>query len=377
MRIIHVADYSGPYAGSFVPMLRAVSAAVRERGGTLETAFTPAARDRPWLAELEADGVPFSFAPKGEGRARVRFLADLAGAAREPAILHTHFASFDLPAVSVARERPATPVFWHVHRPQASQRAAGRVLGAVRFAYAARHVDKILCVAPEIAASVESRRAPRDRVLLLPNAIDLERFPHRSRARTAEARRRLRIRGGVPVLLHFGWDWEARGGDLFVATAQLLAERGPVVAVTVGGGSAARAARERAGLDEDVLRVIDPIEDVAVLYAAADVFVATSRSEGVPHAVSEALASGLPVVATDIRGHADVAHLAGNVRLTLSEPDEVAASVRTALATELRLADDMAARARARVSAQMDLEAWSERLVQLYERALAPLGRLS
>jgi hypothetical protein len=83
------------------------------------------------------------------------------------------------------------------------------------------------------------------------------------------------------------------------------------------------------------------------------------------------------VVATDIRSHADLAHRAGNVRLALSEPGEIAASVRRALATEIRLADEMGARARARVSSHMDLEAWSERVVALYERALAPHGRLS
>jgi glycosyltransferase involved in cell wall biosynthesis len=376
MRVIHVADYSGPHAGSFVPMLRAVTTAVRGRGGTVETAFSPAARDRPWLAELEADGVPFSFAPKGDRRGRARFLAALAGDRSEPAILHTHFTGFDLPAVSVARERPATPVFWHLHQAAAPARWQGRVLGAVRFAVAARRVDKILCVAPDIAASVESRHAPRDRVVVLPNAIDLDRFPRRSRARTAEARRRLRIHAGARVLLHFGWDWDARGGELFVTAARRLAEREPIVAVTVGGGGAARAARDRAGLGEDVVRVIDPIEDVALLYAAADVFVATSRSDGVPHALAEALASGLPVVATDIRSHADLAHRAGNVRLALSEPDEIAASVHRALATEVRLADEMGARARARVSSHMDLEAWSERVVALYERALAPHGHL-
>jgi glycosyltransferase involved in cell wall biosynthesis len=239
-------------------------------------------------------------------------------------------------------------------------------------------VDKILCAAPEIAADVESRHVDRDRVVLLPNALDVERFPPRSRARTAEARRRLKIRADAKVLLHFGWDWDAKGGDLFVAAVRRLSERERVVAVTVGGGGAARMARDRAGLGEDI-RVIEPTEDVSGLYAAADVFVATStvRAEGMPVAVAEALASGLPVVATDIPSHAELALRAGNVRLTLHDGDEVAAAVRSALATEPRLAAHMGSRARERLSEQMDLEAWSERVVGLYERALAPLGRLS
>ena len=375
MHVIHAAGYDGPYGGAFVPMLRAVAGTVRERGGTVEVALADAARERPWVGELEDAGIPVSFAPAGDRRGSTRCLAGLAGGAG-PAILHTHFACFDLPAVSVARERPATPVFWHVHRQPARNRAF-RLRSAMRFARAARRVDQILCSAPEIAAAVQSRHAPAERVVLLPDAIDLERFPPRTRARTAEARRRLGLRAGARVVLHFGWDWSAKGGDLFVAAVRRLSEREPVVAVTVGGGAAAHEARRRAGLGEDELRAIEPVEDVATLYAAADVFVSTSRTEGTPYAVAEALASGLPVVATDIPAHSELAHRAGNVRLALREPDEVAAAVRSALATDARLAEDMGARARARVSEQLDLSAWSQRLVALYERALAAHGRLS
>jgi glycosyltransferase involved in cell wall biosynthesis len=378
MRVIHVADYDGPYAGAFVPMLRAVSSAVRERGWSVEAAFTQEARERPWLADLRADGVPVSIAPGGERRDRDRFLAGLAGEGREPAIIHTHFKSFDMPALRVKRSRPGTPVFWHMHQRMREERH-GRVLSAVRFARAARRVDGILCVAPEIAAAVQSRHVPRDRVVLLPNAIDLDRFPPRSRARTAEARRRLGIRAGVSVVLHFGFAWDAREGELLVDAVHRLAAgaSGPIVAVSVGGGSAARAARDEAGLGEDVLRVVEPVEDVTSLYAAADVFVATGPAKGTPFAAAEALASGLPVVATDTAGHAQLAHRTGNVRLALSESDEIAAAVRRSLATRPALAESMAARARARVSEDMDLQAWSERVIGLYERALAPLGRLS
>src|SRR4051794_19059910 len=257
MRVIHAADYDAPYAGAFVPMLRAVASAVRERGGTVEVALADAARERAWVGELEQAGIPVTFAPAGDRRGSARCLAGLAARGPDPTILHTHFASFDLPAVSVARERPATPVFWHVHR-RPSRRRALHVRSAVRFARAARRVDQILCSAPEIAAALQSRHAPAERVVLLPDAIDLDRFPPRSRARTAEARRRLALRAGAHVLLHFGWDWDAKGSDLFVAAVERLSERQPVLAVTVGGGAAARAARERAGLGDDVLRIVDP-----------------------------------------------------------------------------------------------------------------------
>jgi len=350
-------------------MLRALGKEVRTRGGTMQIALTARARDRPWLAELEADDLPFAVCPAGPARVRARFLEELMGKNGGPTVVHTHFTQFDLPAVRAAAGRPDTAVFWHVHSRLHDERAI-RVRNALKYALAGRRVDGILCVAPNIAQAVTARHAPRDRVVLLPNAIDLERFPTRARARTAEARRQLRIPADARVLLHFGWDWETKGGDLFVDAVKRVVGREPVVGVTVGGGNPARSARRRLGLAEDVLRVVDPTDDVATLYAAADVFIATSEAEGMPFAVAEALASGLPVVATDIPGHAYLAHVAGNVRLTDRDPDEVASAVRRTLAADADIAAASAARARGRIATELDLEAWSKRVVDLYRQAL-------
>src|SRR5262249_49769763 len=61
----------------------------------------------------------------------------------------------------------------------------------------------------------------------------------------------------------------------------------------------------RLGLDEHV-RLIGPAADVAPLLAAADVLVSASRYEGLSLAHLEALAAGLPVVATDAGGTAEI-----------------------------------------------------------------------
>ncbi len=53
---------------------------------------------------------------------------------------------------------------------------------------------------------------------------------------------------------------------------------------------------------KDRVRFLGPVDDVAGLLAACDLFVYSSRSEGIPNAVLEAMASGLPVAATDIPG---------------------------------------------------------------------------
>jgi glycosyltransferase involved in cell wall biosynthesis len=91
--------------------------------------------------------------------------------------------------------------------------------------------------------------------------------------------------------------------ELFEAAAQLdgryvVAAIGPddpakPDAVTAGQ----RAAAERAGVV-----FLGQRDDVERLYAAMDVFVLPSHREGFPRAAMEAAATGLPIVATDVRG---------------------------------------------------------------------------
>ena len=373
MRVVHLADYGGPYAGSFIPMLRAIFAAVRRRGWLPEAVFTESARRREWLAELAADDVPVHFLPtRPTRRARSELSALLAGRAT-PQIVHTHFTGFDIPAV-LAAARPTPKVFWHIHMG-ASDALGVRVRNRIKYSLLARRVEAILCVSPDGAEAARDRGAPANRVVFVPNAIDTARFP----VATADERRAARAQLGLPehgvVLLHFGWDWHRKGGDLFLeAVRRLRADaNGSVVGLVAGGEEEAHALARELELGDGVA-IRAPAERVQTLYAAADVFVSSSRAEGMPFAVLEALASGLPVVATRIPGHVALCDGVPSCRLTGFDPGEIAQAVRS-----LRDRDDARAAAertaaRARVVAEMDLRPWSERIAGMYERALARDG---
>ncbi|HEX8075000.1 MAG TPA: glycosyltransferase family 4 protein [Thermoleophilaceae bacterium] len=369
MRVVHLANYGGPYAGSFIPMIAAAGRAAREAGWQVTIAFTQGARDRAWLRELAADDLEVVFAPPGGQGAKAGWIGELLGGRDEPAILHTHFTTFDLPALRAARGRRRTAVVWHVHTTLRPERAM-RLRNAVKLGLVGRRAHAIVCVGEAIAEQVLERYAPRGRVTVLPNAIDLRRFPPIDADRRRAARGALGLEDGTPAVLHFGWDWRVKGGDLLAAAVERAARGGPIVALTVGGDDPARAARERVGLDAGVLRVVKPTDDVASLYAAADAFAATSRGEAFSFAVAEALASGLPVVATDIPAHAALAREVGNVRLVPGEPDAVAAALREALEREPGAAREQAVRARERVAERFGTERWTRELIELYGRIL-------
>ena len=83
--------------------------------------------------------------------------------------------------------------------------------------------------------------------------------------------------------------------------------------------AALRAAAAQCGLDEDRVHLVGAINDVAPLLSAADVLVCASAYEGLSLAQLEALAAGLPVVATAVGGTAEIAQ--DNPAMRLLAPD--------------------------------------------------------
>ncbi|MCX7599941.1 MAG: glycosyltransferase family 4 protein [Armatimonadetes bacterium] len=101
--------------------------------------------------------------------------------------------------------------------------------------------------------------------------------------------------------------WDKGYAEMIEAAAHLKREGIPVRFLAAGSGKDVRPiekAVKQAGLDEDFL-LLGWRDDVLDLYSAADVFVFASHREGLPIAPIEAMASGLPVVASNIPGCAE------------------------------------------------------------------------
>ena len=133
------------------------------------------------------------------------------------------------------------------------------------------------------------------------------------------------------------------GAELWVVGNRLATDRGEDVSATL----------IEAGLG-DRLRLLGYREDVAAVLAAADIFALPSHFEGLPMSVIEAMLTGLPVVATDIRGPREQVV---NDRTGLLVPAMQVPPLARALA---RLAADPALRARMG-------EAGRERALDLYD----------
>lgn len=158
--------------------------------------------------------------------------------------------------------------------------------------------------------AVAERLIPRERVLAIGNGVDPERFaPDLRRSRDA-VRAELGLPPSVPVIGMVGRLVAEKGVREFLAAAEMLAADFPQVHFLLVGE---RLESDHADPVDDALdhargrlgaRLVLPgmRKDIPDLMGAMDVFCLPSYREGMPRTIIEAMMSGLPVVATDIRG---------------------------------------------------------------------------
>jgi glycosyltransferase involved in cell wall biosynthesis len=121
----------------------------------------------------------------------------------------------------------------------------------------------------------------------------------------------------------------------------------------------------------DRVALLGDRHDVPALLAGADVFVLASRSEGAPLSILEAMAAGLPVVASDVGGVAElVADGATGLLVPAGEPAALARAL-ARLLDDRALRERMGAAGRARARDRFDLPELRAAHLDLYARVLA------
>jgi glycosyltransferase involved in cell wall biosynthesis len=206
-----------------------------------------------------------------------------------------------------------------------------------------------------------------------PNGVDTEAF--RPRPRPADGvRAALGVPADAPLVGFVGRLSPEKGPDVFLRAALLAHAKLPAAHfVFVGDGPLAPMLRE----DVARFRIGDRVHfagvrrDIPAVLNDLDLLVSSSHSEAMPLAVMEAMASGLPVVATRVGGLPDmVAHGESGWLVAPGDFEDIAARVRQVLAAPGELAR-MAAAARARAVEKMSLADSVERMGALMAR-LAP-----
>ena len=168
--------------------------------------------------------------------------------------------------------------------------------------------DAFIANSQEVRAELEAAGCPGGRIAVIPNGVDLTRFHPDPAARTAGGRRQLGLPDG-PLVVFAGRLDPQKGLHTLLAAlrAPALAAAG-VHALLLGDGpqraDLAQAVAQDGLADRVLFRGV--VEDVAPYLRTADVFAFPTLGEGMPNALLEAMATGLPCVASAVGGCRDV-----------------------------------------------------------------------
>jgi glycosyltransferase involved in cell wall biosynthesis len=172
-------------------------------------------------------------------------------------------------------------------------------------------VSAVMAVSAQIAELLSRRLGmPLERVVRVRNGVDL---PPRAGRPASSARVRPRV-GAVGRLTG------QKGFDVLIAAVALLVRRGHAVEAVVAGEGRDRITLEAAAAGLPV-RFTGFVTDVPAFLEGVDVFCLPSREEGLPLALLEAMAHGLPCVATRV---GDIPEVVGDAVVTVPPEDPVA-----------------------------------------------------
>ena len=173
-------------------------------------------------------------------------------------------------------------------------------------------------VSPYLIARCREADLPGERLRLTPNGVDTNRFRPASRDERIAHRRALGWPEAQPVLLFVGFFSRDKRPDLLFRAWRRLAARGiRARLVYVGAKSggyyeideslARQILVDAAALGRDnPVMFVEPTNEIEQLFRAADIFVLPSAREAHPLALLEAMACGLPSIATRLPGATDV-----------------------------------------------------------------------
>ena len=305
MKIIEITNVDFSLRHFLLPLMRAI----RNRGHEV----VGACAEGPLLAGVRSEGfrvIPIPFVRRLSPLAHFRAFQSLVAIMRaeKPDLVHAHMPISGFLARIAARIAGVPKVAYTCHGflfNHASSSLPRRALSLAMEWIAARVTDVFLTV-----SEAEAQDARRLHIAACATAVGNGRDPTVFRPDQA-ARARIRAEFGVPLdqpaiiavsrlVWHKGYPELAAAmrlvpeAELWVVGERLDSDRGPDMAALL----------RAAGLGSR-LRMLGYRTDVPALLSASDIFTLPSRFEGLPMSVIEAMLTGLPVIATNVRGPAE------------------------------------------------------------------------
>lgn len=237
-----------------------------------------------------------------------------------------------------------------------------------------RSAARVIAVSEAVGRSLRAQKIfPDERICVVPNGVRLDHF----------GRRRPRAPGGSAAARELavgiaGELREHKGVEEFLRAAALVARREKGARFVVAGEDPTPAKSYRTRIERLIrelglagrVRLMGQLEDLAPFYSSLDVFVSASRVEPFGLVMIEAMACGVPVVATATDGAREIVGDGVTGRLVPVGDFEAIAAAVCALLEDEDVRAEMGERARERAREQFSLERMVDATEAIYREAL-------
>ena len=313
-------------------------------------------------------------------RALRRMVIDLIRLVRRSDIVHIHGYSTKNVLVTIVAKAFRKPLVMSLHTAGYDEPAAIEQQGSLAL-WAFLSADLYLSVSRGLVDTYLAAGLPEEKIRLVPNGIDIDRFQPATAAEQQALRGELGLPADTPIIVFVGFfSADKQPRVLFDAWRSVLRDgAGQPALVFVGAtrsayfevdDTIAPAMLRDAEADDvaDLLQFAGVTHDVPSYLRAADVFVLPSKREGLPVALLEAMSCGLPCIASRLPGSTDAIIEDGvnGVLITPGHPGELAAAL-AALLTDRDRRLRLGAAARATIAREYSSATVADRWLEAYD----------
>ncbi|MCU1266990.1 MAG: RfaG [Acidobacteria bacterium] len=284
-------------------------------------------------------------------------------------IVHAHLAR-DYPLASYAtRRNPGSKLIITRHVLFPLNRLHSITLSAVA---------RVIAVSSAVKRELEGL-LPAERIMIIPNGIELQRFEvRRSPAELNDFRQRWSIRKDDLLIGTVGELTPLKGHEDFLRAASIILRQFPNAQFLIAGVDGSRKGNNLAALESLIaqlnlgssVRIVGWVDDLSCFYSGLDIFVSASHTESFGLAIAEAMASEVPVVATETEGAKEIiADEARGVLVPVGAVELIAAAVIDLLTDESKRRR-VGKAGRESIKARFSLERMVVDTEKIYEEAL-------
>ncbi len=275
-------------------------------------------------------------------------------------VLHSHNPPAALTALVVSKIF-RTPHLLTMHGPWAGVRMnpLTRLLGRLIEGFCIHLADRVTCDSRALMEEmIRTYNVRSEKFAYIPNAVDISIFRPVNKKK---AREKLGLKTGSKIVLYTGRFVREKGlPTLLDAAKKITAGRGDVSLLLVGGGFDEHLVKNWLRENPEQAKKIAVIpyinyEMMPFVYNACDVFVLPSLAEGMSRSVMEAMACGLPVVATNVGGNPELVQNDTGILVEPENPLQLAEAV-CGLLDDEKKSKAMGRRAREFIEKNMSVE---------------------